>query len=239
VPQPHPFEPTPAPASPHASISVVLIDDNRASREGIVALIRRQPGFSVLTTSAVIEEALRTVRERRPQIVLLDLGGEDDDRLTLAGALHGESPESRVILLGLRPLHEDVESFILAGVAGFIMADATFDQFLDTVHTVARGVRVLPRQLTGPLFGQLARRRVQRLRWQAPGAAPLTAREREVAGLIVQGRCNREIAALMGIALHTVKSHVHKVLTKLAVNTRLEVAAYAQNNARCQTQGQD
>jgi DNA-binding NarL/FixJ family response regulator len=138
-------------------ISLVLIEDNRSSRERLVTVIRAQPGFHVLAASADTEEALRTVRETRPDLVLLDLGQEDDDRLTLAAALHGEVPESRVIIMGLGPLQEDVASFVRAGVSGFIMAGASFDEFLRTIHSVAQGTQVLPLELTRSLFGQLNR----------------------------------------------------------------------------------
>lgn len=232
MPQPLLLEPARAPAAPAQPITVVLIDDNRSTRDGIVALIRQQPGFKILATAAVVEEALRLVRLRRPEVVLLDLGGDADDRLTLAGALHGQSPTSRVVLMGVRLQQEDIESFIQAGVSGFIMADATVDQLITTIQTVAAGLQVLPQELTTPLFVQLNRQGLKPQRKLALDAKLLTARERQVADLIVQGCSNKEIASRMGIALHTVKSHVHKVLSKLAVNTRLEVAAFAQHGTR-------
>ncbi len=228
VPKTRPPRPPVVPASPTRPISVVLIDDNHSTREGLAALIRRQPGFQVLTSSAEVEAALRMVRLRRPEIVLLSLGGNANDRLTLAGALRGQAPESRVILMGVHLPQEDVEGFIMAGVAGFIMADASPEQFFGTIQSVTLGANVLPRELTAYLFVQLHREGVRPRPKQALDAQSLTPREREVADLIVLGLCNKEIASRLGIALHTVKSHVHKVLSKLAVNTRLEVAAFAQ-----------
>jgi len=205
---------------------MVLIDDNLVAREGLVALIRARSGIHVLASSAEIEEALQKVREAGPDIVLLNLRREGDDRLALAGALHGEVPESRVIIMGLEPAQEDVASLVRAGVSGFIIADASFDTFLSTIHSVAQGIQVLPLELTGSLFGQLR---------QGVGERPkttldverLTNRDRAVTDLIVQGLSNREIAARLRIALRTVKSYVHKVLSNLAVNRRLEVAAFA------------
>ena len=235
--QTRPLGPTRARAPLVQPISVILIDDNQSTREGIAALIRRQAGFRVLTTSAEVEAALRMVRRRQPDIVLLDLGGDEEDRLTLAGALHGQVPASRVILMGASPLQEDVESFIMAGVSGFIMAGATTEQFIGTIHSVTQGIQVLPSELTSLLFVQLNERGIKPRRKRALNATPLTAREREVADLIVQGLCNKEIAGRLEIALHTVKSHVHKVLSKLAVNTRLEVAAFAQRGVRLDTPG--
>lgn len=210
-------------------ISLVLIDDNRSSREGVVALIREQPGFHILAASADLEEAVRTVRDTRPDVVLLDLGQEDDDRLTLAGALHGEVPESRVIIMGLVPLQADLASFVRAGVSGFLMKDASFDRLLSTIHSVARNIRVLPTELTGSLFGQLHRHGARGRKARTLKVGQLTDRERAVTDLVVQGLSSKEIAGRLQIALHTVKRQIRKLLSKLAVNSRLEVAAFSQN----------
>ena len=212
-------------------ISLVLIDDNRSSREGVAALIREQPGFHVLAASADVEEAVRTVRETRPDVVLLDLGQEDDDRLILAGALHGAVPESQVIIMGLVPLQANLASFVRAGVSGFIMKDASFDRLLSTIRSVAQNIRVLPTELTSSLFGQLNGHGVRGRKTRTLEGGRLAGRERAVTDLIVQGSSNKEIAGRLQIALHTVKSHVHKVLSKLAVNRRLDVAAFSQNGA--------
>jgi DNA-binding NarL/FixJ family response regulator len=213
------------------TISLFLIDDNRSLRKGVVALIREQPGFHVLAASADIEEALRTVREARPDVVLLDLELEETERLTLAGALHGEVPESRVIIMGLEPVQEDVASFVRTGVSGFVMAGASLDRFRRTIHSVAQGIQVLPLELTHSLFSQLSRHEVPRRPKRTLNVKALTDRERKVAGLIAQGLSHKEIATRQQISLRTVKSRVHKVLSKLAVNGRLEVAAFSQSGA--------
>ena len=210
-------------------ISLVLIDDNRSSRDGVVALIREQPGFHILAASADIEEAVRTVRDTRPDVILLELGQEDDERLALAGALHGEVPESRVIIMGLVPLQADLASFVRAGVSGFIMKDASFDRLLSTIHSVVRNIRVLPTELTSSLFGQLQRHGARGRKTRTLKVGRLTDRERAVTDLVIRGLSGKEIAGRLQIALHTVKRHIHKLLSKLAVNSRLEVAAFSQN----------
>lgn len=210
-------------------ISVVLIDDNPVAREGLVALIRAQPGFQILAASANLEDALRQVQETRPDLVLLNLRREGEDSLTMAGLLHGQAPASRVIVMGLRPVGEDVTSLIRAGVSGFIMAGAPFDVFLDTIHLVAQGTQVLPHELTASLFGQLHGPQNRNRTGRMMDVLRLTARERAVTNLIVQGMSNKEISVRLEIAVHTVTSHVHRLLSKLEVNSRLEVAAFARN----------
>jgi two-component system, NarL family, nitrate/nitrite response regulator NarL len=208
-------------------ISLVLIDDNPASREGVVARIRAQPGFHVIAAWAKSEAALQHVRDTRPDIVLLNLNRDDDDSLTLAGALHGEAPRSAVIIMGATPLRTDISSYIRAGVSGFLVADASLAVFLDTIQQVAHGTRVLPTELMGPLFGQLKKTGNAPAPKRAIDIAQLTRRERSVTELIVQGCSNKEIAARLKVTLHTVKGHVHNILAKLSVNSRLEIAAFS------------
>jgi DNA-binding NarL/FixJ family response regulator len=209
------------------AISLVLIDDNRLLREGLAGLIRKQPDFKILAASADIEEALRKAREAKPQVVLLDSGLESHDSLGLTATIRQEVPEARVIVMGLLPLQEDVAAFVRAGASGFIMKDASFDDLLRTIRAVADGADVLPAQLTGSLFSEIARQVVRGRAAPVLEGVRLTERERQVIDLLGEGLSNKEIATRLDIAVHTVKSHVHNVLEKLALHTRLEVAAFS------------
>jgi len=209
------------------TISLVLIDDNRLLREGLAGLIRKQPDFKILAASGDIEEALRKVREAKPRVVLLDFSLESHDSLRVTTTVREEVPEARVIVMGLLPIQEDVAAFVRAGASGFIMKDASLDDFLRTIRAVADGGDVLPPQLTGSLFGQITRQVMSRGRAPVLEGVRLTEREREVIDLLGEGLSNKEIAARLHVAIHTVKSHVHNVLEKLALHTRLEVAAFS------------
>jgi DNA-binding NarL/FixJ family response regulator len=217
--------PVPTTAGP-VSISLVLIDDNRLLREGIAALIHTQPGFKVLAAFADVQEALKKVREARPDIVLLDFGLEDHDSVSLTATVHQEVPSARVIVMGLLPSQEDVADFVRAGASGFIMKDASFDDFFATIRAVAGGGEVLPPALTNTLFSQIARNLPVENRARTLESVRLTNRERQVIELLSEGLSNKEIAVRLHIAVHTVKSHVHNVLEKLALRSRLEVVAF-------------
>jgi DNA-binding NarL/FixJ family response regulator len=210
-----------------APIALVLIDDNRLLREGIVEMVRAQPGFKVLAASADAAEALKKVREAKPDIVLVDFGLEDHDSLSLTATVHAEVPEARVIVMGLLPMQEDVAHYVRAGASGFIMKDANFEEFFDTIRAVARGAQVLPSQLTNSLFSQIVRNAAVKSPARVQDAVRLTIRERQVIDLLGEGLSNKEIASRLHIAVHTVKSHVHNVLEKLALHSRLEVAAFS------------
>ena len=210
-----------------APISLVLIDDNRLLREGIAAMIHTQPGFRVLVASADVDEALQKVREAKPDVVLLDFGLEDHDSLSLTATVHAEVPAARVIVMGLLALQDDVADYVKAGASGFVMKDASFEDFFATIRAVACGAEVLPQALTNSLFAQIARDAARVPRAQVLETVRLTNREREVVGLLAEGLSNKEIGNRLGIAIHTVKSHVHNVLEKLALRSRLEVAAFS------------
>jgi DNA-binding NarL/FixJ family response regulator len=217
-------ERAPAKARP---IALVLIDDNRLLREGIAALIRAQPGFKVLAASADVDEAMKKVREAKPDVVLLDFGLEGHDSLSLTSTVTREVPAAKVIVMGLLPVQEDVFEYVRAGASGFIMKDASFEEFFATIRAVASGLQVLPMALTNSLFTQIALNAISKPRSRVLDAVRLTQRERQIIDLLGEGLSNKEIATRLHIAVHTVKSHVHNVLEKLALRSRLEVAAFS------------
>ena len=210
-------------------ISVALIEDNRLVREGLVALLGQTADFEVVAAGPSGDsEALRTCH---PQVILLDVGLWDDDCLRVAETVKRDCPDSRVIIMDLLPVHEDIVDFVNAGVSGFILKDATVEDLVNTIRAVARGEHVLPPKMTSSLFSQIAKEAVVKGRTVAMDAVRMTAREREVIDLIGEGLSNKEIAGRLNIATHTVKSHVRNVMEKLALHTRLQIAAYSHREA--------
>ena len=212
------------------SVPVFLIEDNRLLRDGLSAMLSAQ-GLSVVATARSGQEALREVGRVKPQLVLLDSALGDRDSARFVKEVRQAFPDVKVIVMGLLPAHEDFVEFVKAGVAGFILKDATIEVFVATILAVADGVSVLPSMMTGTLFSHVAAQALARGRRGAKAAVRMTARERQVIESIADGMSNKEIADRLRIATHTVKSHVHNILEKLALHTRLEVAIYAHDQA--------
>lgn len=206
-------------------ISVALIEDNRLVREGMTAMLNQTEDVEVVAAGPSGDPAL--LRDAKPQVILLDVGLWDDDSLRVAETVKKESPQSKVIIMDLLPVHEDIVEFVNAGVSGFILKDATFEDLMTTIRSVADGAHVLPPAMTSSLFSQIAKDAVVRGRAAAMESVRMTTREREVTGLIGEGLSNKEIAGRLNIATHTVKSHVRNVMEKLALHTRLQIAAYS------------
>jgi len=209
------------------TIAVLLIEDNRLVREGIAAMLAEERDLQVVAAVDSEAAALRQAREAHPRVVLLDAGLGDHDSHRLVATVKRTAPEARIIVMDVLPMPEDVVEFIRAGASGFIAKDATRDDFLSAVRSVAAGTEVLPSALTGTLFSHIAKRAIGQGGPEVSEAVRMTKREREVLQLIADGLSNKEIANRLHIAANTVKGHVHNILEKLTLHTRLQIAAYA------------
>ncbi len=208
-------------------IRVLVIDDNRLVREGLAALLNEQRDFTVIAAAEGGDAGLLQVRETKPHVVLVDatLGSQDSHRLV--ESVRKDVPETKVIVMDLLPAHEDIIAFIQAGANGFIVKDATIEDFVRTIRSVAEGADVLPPSLTGTILSHIVDQAVHRSTAAVLEAVQMTKREREITSLIAEGLSNKEIAQRLNIATYTVKSHVHNILEKLALHSRLQIAAHA------------
>ena len=206
-------------------ITVAIIEDNRLVCECMRDMLHNVPDLKVVLAATSLDTAM--LKEANPRVVLLDIGLPDTNCLHVAETVRKEMPDSRVIVMDLHPVHEEIAQFVNVGVAGFILKDATFEDFVGTIRSVAGGARVLPPPMTGSLFSQIAQAALQRGVSVALKGARMTQREREVIALIGAGMSNKEIAKRLNIATDTVKSHVRNVMEKLALHTRLQISAYA------------
>jgi DNA-binding NarL/FixJ family response regulator len=189
-------------------------------------MIREQRDMRVIASSGhsdVVPKAKRC----KPDVVLLDLGIRGQNSLRLVELVQLHAPHAKVIIMDLVPVHDELVDFVRAGVAGFILKDATFDDFVGTIRSVAEGAKVLPPPMTGSLFSQIVEYAAREGKGNPFRSVRMTRREREVMEQIAEGLSNKEIANALNIAIHTVKSHVHNILEKLALHTRLEIASYA------------
>jgi DNA-binding NarL/FixJ family response regulator len=136
-------------------------------------------------------------------------------------------PETKIIVMDLIPLQADVFEFVRAGVSGFILKDASIAEFLKTIRSVYQGARVLPPHLTGSLFSQIVNHAINEFKPSAiVESVRLTKREKQVIALIADGSKNKEIAQKLHLSTYTVKSHVHNILEKLALHTRVQIAKH-------------
>lgn len=215
-------------------IRLLLIEDNRLMRDGLVAMMKDQPDLQIVSASGGFDEPLLARQKLQPHVVLLDQCLRDQNSLHVAKTIRKKVPGVKVIVMGLILAQADILAFVKAGASGFILKEATFHHFLKTIRTVAAGRKVLPPPSTGLLFSQIVEDAVRNGKVRLDDVR-ITKREREIVDLIGEGLANKEIAQRLHLAIHTVKSHVHRILEKLALQTRLQVGIYARSEGAADT----
>jgi DNA-binding NarL/FixJ family response regulator len=214
-------------------IRILLIEDNRLLREGLAAMLKKQKDMNVVETVGNGENILSIMRKYKPEILLLDLGLRSRNSLNLVKLVNKNFPHSKIVIMDLIPLQSDVFEFVRAGVSGFILKDATVNDFLKTIRSVAKGIQILPPNLTGSLFSQIVEHAINE---SGPSALAdsvrMTKREKQVIELISEGHTNKEIAQKLHLSTYTIKSHVHNILEKLALSTRVQIAKYLHDSRK-------
>jgi len=214
-------------------IRILLIEDNRLLREGLTAMLKKQEDMSVVETVGNGENIVVIMEKFKPDVLLLDLGLRNRSSLNLVKLVKKDFSASKIIVMDLIPLQTDVLEFVQAGVSGFILKDATVNDFLKTIRSVVKGLQVLPPNLTGSLFSQIVEHAVS---GSNPSAliesVRMTKREKQVIELISEGHSNKEIAQELHLSTYTVKSHVHNILEKLALSTRVQIAKYLHDSKK-------
>jgi DNA-binding NarL/FixJ family response regulator len=208
-------------------IRLLLIEDNRLLRDGILSILKPQKDFIIIASSGNGKNTLIKIKKLKPNVILLDLGLRSQNSLHVVGIVKKDFPDAKIIVMDLAPIQADILQYVKAGANGFILKDASLNDFLITIRTVAEGSTVLPPLLVDSLFSQIVDHAVREGKSELKKAARMTAREREVIGLLSEGLTNKEIAQKIHVSMYTIKSHIHNIMEKLALHTRLEIANYS------------
>ena len=209
-------------------ISILVIEDNRLLRDGISAILKKQPDMYVVATVGNGENILLVLGKVKPNIVLLDLGLRNQNSLQVVKLSKQHFPGTKIIVMDMIPIQTDVFEFVQEGVSGFILKDASIAEFLKTIRSIYQGKQVLPSHLTGSLFSQIVDHALNGFKPSTiVESVRMTKREKQVIELIADGATNKEIGQKLHLSTYTVKSHVHNILEKLALSTRVQIAKHA------------
>jgi DNA-binding NarL/FixJ family response regulator len=209
---------------------ILIIEDNRILRDGIRSVLNAQADLRVVAATGGNHDTLDQARSLKPQVILIDLGLRNQNGIRVVETLSKELPQAKVIGMGLIPSQLDVIELVQAGAAGFILKDATIEDVLATIRSVSKGLKILPPVLTGSLFTHIVEHALQNGKGKLQSAVRMTKREREIVVLIAQAMSNKEIAQRLNLSTYTVKSHVHNILEKMALHSRLEIATQSFDN---------
>jgi DNA-binding NarL/FixJ family response regulator len=205
---------------------VLLADDHELFRVGLVGLINAQPDMEVAGQAEDGLEALALARNLRPDLIVMDIKMPVCDGLEATRLIRADWPEARILILTVHDEDEKLFEAIKAGASGYLLKSTHSPDFLRGVRAALAGEAALPPKLAARLLDEFARLANRPPPEAAPHSADaerpdLTSREREVLNLIAADATDKEIAGQLSLSLHTVKTHVRNILSKLhAVNRR-------------------
>jgi len=209
-------------------IGVVVVDDQALVRAGFRVLVDSSPDLEVLGDAADGIEAVRIVRDVRPDVVLMDIRMPEMDGIEATRQIVG-SPEgaaTRVLILTTFDLDEYVYNALRAGASGFLLKDTPPEDLLDAIRVIAAGNALLAPSVTKTLIAEFAGREAP-LAKSAEVLDAITPREREVLVLVARGRSNTEIAGELHMSAATAKTHVSRLLAKLGARDRAQLVVIA------------
>jgi two-component system, NarL family, nitrate/nitrite response regulator NarL len=200
--------------------SIFIVSDVRFYREGLGQVLASTDEIVLLGTAAATDEGLRVVARDRPDVVLVDMATADG--IWMAQQIADSMPGTKIVALAVPRAEEELIVLVEAGVFGYVAREQSVDEVVAAIRSVVREEMVGSAKLR-----TLVVKRVRALAsdLQPAANARLTPREREILDLIAMGLSNKEIAGELHIEQSTVKNHVHNILDKLHVQTRIAAAA--------------
>jgi len=217
-------------------IRVFIADDQALVRGGFRMILDAQPDMEVVGEAEDGRQALRSVAELKPDVVLMDIRMPEMDGLETTRRIVVDEDAPRVLMLTTFDMNEYVYEAMKSGASGFLLKDVKPEQLADAVRTVAAGDALLAPVITRRLIEEFVRR-------PAPGStAPpeletLTERELEVLKLIAKGYSNEEIAKELFVSMATVKTHITHILMKLDLRDRVQAVVLAYESGLVQPGG--
>jgi DNA-binding NarL/FixJ family response regulator len=201
-------------------ISVFVVIDIDLYRDGIVEYLERQDGLVVVGSAARLEDSLDSIRERLPDVVLVDT--RNREAIPTLRQVCTEDDGCHVVVLGVGEQEDDIVECAQLGAAGYMSRSTPLQSLPSVLESVTRGEMICSPKVAAMLFRRLSRTATREtLSDEHPR---LSGREREILELIDAGLSNKEIAQRLHIQISTVKNHVHHILRKLGVNRRDEAA---------------
>ncbi len=211
---PEPTASAPPVAPSKEVIRVLVADDHQVVREGLVAMIGREPDMAVVAEAGNGRQAVEQFVRHRPDVALMDLRMPEMDGVEAITAIRDKNADARIVVLTTFDGDEDIYRGLRAGAKAYLLKDAAGEELLECIRSVHRGKMCVPPTIAAKLAGRLS-------------GSELTARELEVLNLMAEGRSNREIARSLTITEGTVKAHVNNILNKMNVSGRTEAVTLA------------
>jgi len=203
---------------------VLLVDDHRIMREGLRSLIEKQPGMEVVAESDNGRTALRLTRKLKPNVIVMDINMPDMNGIDATRQIVAEFPGVKVIAFSMHSDRRFVVEMLKAGVSGYLLKDAAFEELANAIRTVMDNRNYLCPKIAKTVLEDYKK---HLLATEPSAVVVLTAREREVLQLIAEGRTTKQIGDRLNVSVKTVETHRRNIMKKLDIYTIAELTKFA------------
>jgi NarL family two-component system response regulator LiaR len=206
----------------HPTIQVMLVDDHNVVRSGLATFLKAHDDLELVGEARNGREAVDLCRQKKPDVILMDLMMPEMDGIAATQAIMADCPEMKIIAMTSFEDEKLVQGVLAAGAISYLLKNVTSDELVRAIRDAVSGRSTLSPEAASAL--------VHATRPTKQPSYDLTEREMEVLNLVVQGHSNQQIANSLVISVATVKAHISSILSKLGVSSRSEASAYAIKN---------
>lgn len=206
-------------------ITVLIAEDHTIVRQGLCALINRQPDMRVIGESGDGKEAVEKTKRLCPDVVLMDIAMKHMNGLEATARIKKIAPEVKVLVLTMYESEEYIFQILRAGASGYLLKDAAMSDLISAIKAVHRGESYLSPSISKKVIDDYIRR--AELGEKAGINDPLSDREREILQLIAEGHTYDEIASELCISKKTVETHRANIMDKLNIHDKVGLVKYA------------
>jgi len=207
------------------TVTVLLADDHKIMRDGLRALLEKEPGIAVIAEAEDGSVAVRLAQELKPDVVVMDVAMPVLSGIEATRLIRSTMPGVKVIALSMHADRKFVREMLAAGASGYLLKDSAYEELSKALHTVCNNHDYLSPPLASP-----AREEYRRGGTEAPAARhaePLSMREREILQLIAEGKSTHHIATSLCLSEKTVAAHRSNIMHKIGVKSVAELTKYA------------
>ena len=206
------------------TIQLLLADDHKIMREGLKAMLEKEPGLSVVAEAENGMQVLELSKEHRPDIIIMDVSMPDMNGIETTRMLHSEGTPARIIGLSMHSDRRFVTEMLKAGASGYLLKQAAFEELVGAIKAVMDGKTFL----SSSILDVVVQDYLQELSTSdSPAYSRLTNRERQVLQLLSEGRRTKEIACSLHLSIKTVETHRSKIMGKLGIQSLAGLIKFA------------
>jgi DNA-binding NarL/FixJ family response regulator len=208
-------------------IRILIADDHHVVRTGLRALLRGEPGLSVIAEACDGEEAVHRVAELKPDVAILDISMPGLNGVDAARLIKRDNPSTRVLILTIHENEEYVYQVVRAGADGYVLKNADKKELCAAVRAVVDGRRFFSPSVSNLIISEFAKRVQDEEGTESPASRVLTPRETDVLRRIAQGMTSKAIAAELFLSIRTVNTHRANLMHKLDIHETAGLVRYA------------